>query len=152
MSNSSWLSVSSTHGAAGTTRVNVTAEKNTTTLKRTGVITATTSRGESAKLICTQSPQISYVHGAASFYDGSIYTGGMLPDACIKCNKCMNNDTWNKLSASCPTAAFSINKGYEPAPGDIIFDPNACAGCYACPNVWSDNANCPKGIKLVMAP
>ena len=68
MRDSSWLSVSSTRGSAGTTKVNVTAEKNTTTLKRTGVITATTSRGETAKLICTQSPQISYVHGAASFY------------------------------------------------------------------------------------
>lgn len=151
MRDSSWLSVSPTHGSAGTTKVNVTAEKNTTTLKRTGVITVTTSRGETAKLICTQSPQISYVRGAASFYDGDIYTGGMLPDACIQCGNCMNNDTWNKLKESCPSIAFSINDKYEPAPRDIVFNPSECIGCSACIDVWSNNADCPT-IELVMAP
>lgn len=57
-----------------------------------------------------------YTPDAASFYDGTSYTGGIMPDACISCGNCV--DYWtNNVESECPVnIQMKIAPASQPEP------------------------------------
>lgn len=96
-----------------------------------------------------------YTPDAASFYDGTSYTGGIMPDACVSCGNCSSLQAWTQLQANCPMALFDAAfDNNAPNAGDEIFDPANCIKCGNCVDYWNNNVNgeCPGDISIKIAP
>ncbi len=96
-----------------------------------------------------------YTPDAASFYDGTSYTGGIMPDACINCGNCSSIQAWTHLCANCPVSLFDAAfDDTAPNVGDTIFDPTACIHCGSCVDYWTNNVEgeCPGNIQMKIAP
>lgn len=96
-----------------------------------------------------------YTPDAASFYDGTSYTGGIMPDACINCGNCSGIQAWTHLRANCPVSLFDAAfDDTAPNVGDTIFDPTACIRCGNCVDYWTNNVEgeCPGNIQMKIAP
>lgn len=109
--------------------------------------------GQKAKLNVASAE--TYTPDAASFYDDTSYTGGIMPDACINCGNCSSIQAWTHLRTNCPVslfdAAFDDN---APNAGDEIFDPTTCIRCRNCVDYWTNNVEgqCPGNIQMKIAP
>lgn len=96
-----------------------------------------------------------YTPDAASFYDGTSYTGGIMPDACINCGNCSSIQAWTHLRTNCPVSLFDAAfDDTAPNAGDTIFDPTACIRCGNCVDYWTNNVEgeCPGNIQMKIAP
>lgn len=118
------------------------------------------SRGKASKQkaklnVASAKAAETYTPDAASFYDGTSYTGGVMPNACVGCGNCSSLQAWAQLKANCPLslfdAAFDDN---TPNAGDEIFDPTACTHCRNCVDYWTNNVEgeCPGTIQMKIAP
>lgn len=96
-----------------------------------------------------------YTPDAASFYDGTSYTGGVMPDACVNCGNCSSLQAWTQLCANCPVSLFDATfDDTAPNAGDTIFDPTACTHCGNCVDYWTNNIEdeCPGLVQMKIAP
>lgn len=118
------------------------------------------SRGKASKQkaklnVASAKAAETYTPDAASFYNGTSYTGGVMPNACVGCGNCSSLQAWAQLKANCPLslfdAAFDDN---TPNAGDEIFDPTACTHCGNCVDYWTNNveSGCPGVIQMKIAP
>lgn len=96
-----------------------------------------------------------YTPNAASFYDGTSYTGGVMPDDCVNCGNCSSLQAWTHLRTNCPVSLFDAAfDDTAPNAGDTIFDPTACIRCGNCVDYWTNNVEgeCPGNIQMKIAP
>ena len=96
-----------------------------------------------------------YTPDAASFYDGTSYTGGVMPDTCVNCGNCSSLQAFTQLHGNCPMSLFDAAfDDTAPNAGDTIFDPTTCIRCGSCVDYWNNNINggCPGDIYIKIAP